>query len=588
MSDAIQYEPNERCPPAVAAIAGLQGIVLALAPIVSIVVITARAGGQDAGYFSWALFGALIIAGALTALQATRFRRFGAGHILIMGPTPNFIAISVLALAEGGPELLASLTVVASLFYLVLAFWLPLLRRIVTPVVTGTVLMLIAATILPVALDRLEDVPADAPEAAGPTVALVTLVVSTVLFLRASGVWRLWSPLIGIVTGSVAAALFGAYEISSVGDAAWVGIPDSGGFPGFDLTPGASFWSLLPAFVVVTLAGGVKNVSDSVAIQQVSWRRPRVPDFRLVQGSLNTNGLGILASGIFGTPPNSVYSGTSVSLIGFTGVAARRIGYVIGGALLALAFLPKLTAFLLTLPSPVMAAYLLTAIALLFVSGIRTVVQDGLDAQKALVVGLAFSLGMGLDNQTIFADLLGRKWGLLLDNGMLVGAVAAVLMTVFLDLTRPQRRSRLEVELGVSALPEIDRFLQGLAAGVGWNEASTQRLRSAGEEALLSLVQPDEPGEEMLLSLVPADQPPEYEPQLIIQARPDARMVEMEFLAVFDEENLEDRLACLSEESEGLQEGELSLRLLRHFASSVHHQKYHGLDIVTVQVKGGA
>ena len=586
MSDAISYEPDGHCPPGVTAIAGLQGVVLALAPIVSIVVITARAGGQDAGYFSWALFAALIIAGVLTALQATRFPRFGAGHILIMGPTPNFIAISVLALAEGGPELLASLTVVASLFYLVLAFWLPFLRRVVTPVVTGTVLMLIAATILPVALDRLHDVPADAPEAAGPTVALVTLVVSTVLFLRASGVWRLWSPLIGIVTGSVAAALFGAYEISSVGDAAWVGIPDSGGFPGFNLTPGSSFWSLLPAFVVVTLAGGVKNVSDSVAIQQASWRRPRVPDFRLVQGSLNTNGLGILAAGIFGTPPNSVYSGTSVSLIGFTGVAARRIGYVIGGTLLALAFLPKLTAFLLTLPSPVMAAYILTAIALLFVSGVRTVVQDGLDAQKALVVGLAFSLGMGIDNQTIFADLLGHKWGLLLDNGMLVGALAAVLMTVFLDLTTTQRRSRLEVELSVSALPEIDRFLQVLARDVGWNEASTRRLRSAGEEALLSLVQHDDTGQEMLESLVHPVQPSEDEPRLIIQARPDAGMVEMEFLAVFDEENLEDRLACLNEESEGLQEGDLSLRLLRHYASSVHHQKYHGLDIVTVQVKG--
>ena len=25
-------------------------------------------------------------------------------------------------------------------------------------------------------------------------------------------------------------------------------------------------------------------------------------------------------------------------------------------------------------------------------------------------------------------------------------------------------------------------------------------------------------------------------------------------------------------------------RLLRHYASAVHHQKYHGLDIVTVQV----
>lgn len=586
MSDAIRYEPDEHCPPGIAAVAGLQGVVLALAPIVSIVVITARAGGQDEGYFSWALFAALIIAGALTALQASRFRRFGAGHILIMGPTPNFIAISVLALAEGGPELLASLTVVASLFYLVLAFWLPFLRRVITPVVTGTVMMLIAATILPVALDRLEDVPADAPEAAGPTIALATLVVSTVLFLRASGVWRLWSPLIGIVTGGVAAALFGAYEISSVADAAWVGIPEGSGFPGFDLTPGASFWSLLPAFVVVTLAGGVKNVSDSVAIQQVSWRRPRVPDFRLVQGSLNTNGLGILAAGMFGTPPNSVYSGTSVSLIGFTGVAACRIGYAVGGALLALAFLPKLTAFLLTLPSPVMAAYLVTAIALLFVSGVRTVVQDGLDAQKALVVGLSFSLGMGIDNQTIFADLLGHKWGLLLDNGMLVGALAAVLMTVFLDLTSPQRRSRLVVDLSVSSLPEIDRHLQELAVRSGWNEASARRLRSAGEEALLSLVQPDEAGEEVLLSLVEPEEIPEHAPQLIIQTRPEAGMMEMEFLAVVDVENLEDRLASLTEESEGAQEGQLSLRLLRHYASSAHHQKYHGLDIVTVQVRG--
>lgn len=589
MSDDIRYEPDERCPPGVAAVAGLQGVVLALAPIASIVAVTARAGDQDADYFTWALFTALIIAGALTALQSSRFRRFGAGHVLIMGPTPNFIAVSVLALAEGGPKLLASLTVAASLFYLLLAFWLPLMRRVITPAVAGTVLMLIAATILPVALEGVDDVPADAPDAAGPTVALVTLAVFTLLFLRASRAWRLWSPLIGIATGSAVAALFGAYESSSVGDAAWVGIPDSGGFPGFDLTPGAGFWSLLPAFVVITLAGGVKNVSDSVVVQQASWRHPRAPDFRLAQSSLNTNGLGILASGILGTPPNSVYSGTSVSLISFTGVAARRIGYAIGGALVALAFLPKLTAFLLTMPNPVVAAYLLVTAALLFMSGIRTVVQHGLDAQKAMVVGVAFSLGIGLDNQTIFADLLGRKWGLLLDNGMLVGALVAVALVVFLDLSSPERRSRAEVDLSVSSLPEIDRFLRDLATLNGWSEASAQRLCSTGEEALLSLVRPDEAGEKMPTSLgQPEDESAEEAPRLLISARRAADMVELEFLAVIDGENLEDRLAYLSEECEGLQEGEVSLRLLRHYASSVHHQRYHGLDIVTVQVRGSA
>ena len=58
----------------------------------------------------------------------------------------------------------------------------------------------------------------------------------------------------------------------------------------------------------------------------------------------------------------------------------------------------------------------------------------------------------------------------------------------------------------------------------------------------------------------------------------------MEFLAVFEEENLEDRLAYLEEQTETLDDRELSFRLLRHYASSVRHQKYHGLDIVTVQV----
>ena len=124
-----------------------------LAPLVLIVAITARAGGQDEDYLSWAVFAALIIAGSLTALQSSRIWRLGAGHVLIMGTTPNFVAVSVLALSEGGPSLLTSLIIVSSLSYLALALWLPLLRRIITPVVSGTVLMLIAVTILPICND---------------------------------------------------------------------------------------------------------------------------------------------------------------------------------------------------------------------------------------------------------------------------------------------------------------------------------------------------------------------------------------------------------------------------------------------------
>jgi NCS2 family nucleobase:cation symporter-2/xanthine permease XanP len=574
-NQAIRYEPDEPCPPLVALGVGIQGVMLVLATIVLIVAVTARAGNQDDSYLMWAVFASLVIAGGLTALQAARLWRFGAGHLLIMGPTPNYVAVSVLALAAGGPPLLASLTVAASLFYIALSAWLPLLRRIITPVVSGSVLMLIAATILPVALGRVNEVPDGTPAAAGPVVALVTLIAVVALALRVSGAWRVWSPLIGIAAGCVVAVMFGAYEIDPVRDARWFGLPGSG-FPGIDLTPGIEFWALLPAFVVIAGVGSVKNIGDCIAIQQVSWRRPRVTDFRLVQGSLNTNGAGILLSGLTGTPPTSVYSSSSPLLVNLTGVAARRVGYAIGTTMVVLALLPKVTAVLLAIPSPVMGAYLLTAIGVLFVSGVQTVVADGLDRGKALTVGIAFSVGVGLNNQTIGADLLGQTWGPLIDNGMLAGALVAVLMTRFVELTSRGRRARLSVDLRPSAAGEIDDFLRRFGAGIGWDDASAQRLRSAGEETLASLLQQDDEG------------PVDGSPSLIIVARHSGAVVEMEFLAVFDEQNLEDRLAHLGEESQsaaGMEEGEISLRLLKHYASSVHHQKFHGLDVVTVQVR---
>ena len=38
------------------------------------------------------------------------------------------------------------------------------------------------------------------------------------------------------------------------------------------------------------------------------------------------------------------------------------------------------------------------------------------------------------------------------------------------------------------------------------------------------------------------------------------------------------------QDEEIVQESELSLQLLRHYATSVRHQQYHGTDIITVRV----
>ena len=261
--------------------------------------ITARAGGQSESYLSWAVFATLIIAGGLTALQASRVWRLGAGHVLIMGGYTQLRG-DLRPRVGRGRATPASEPCCRCLALLPRAGHL-------APVAAsdhhagcfghGTDADRVHGHAI--ALDRVQEMPKGAPEVAGPTVAVVTLAVTTGLVLRASGAWRLWSLLIGIGVGCVAAALFGAYDVQRVVDAPWIGVAEVG-LPGFDLTPDASFWALLPVFVVVMLVGGIKNVGDSVAIQQASRRRPRVTDFRLVQGSLNTNGLGILLSGVAG------------------------------------------------------------------------------------------------------------------------------------------------------------------------------------------------------------------------------------------------------------------------------------------------
>ena len=102
-----------------------------------------------------------------------------------MGTSGAFIAVCVNALVEGGPATRASLIVISSLFQFLLASRLSLLRRLFTPVVSGTVIMLIAGTVMPIVFDTLNDVPEGAAPTAAPAAALSTLIVIALLILRA-------------------------------------------------------------------------------------------------------------------------------------------------------------------------------------------------------------------------------------------------------------------------------------------------------------------------------------------------------------------------------------------------------------------
>ncbi len=569
----IQFEPEEDCPPTVALLVGFQGAGLVLAPTVLNVAIGFRAAGLDETWLAWGVFAGMLTCAAMTALQVFQFRQFGAGHVVLSWSSAIFIAILATTVEAAGPETFASLLIVCSLVQLALARWLPTLRRIITPVVSGTVTMLIAVSVLPIAFNSVQNVPSDAAVSAGPIIAVVTLLASVIVTLRASGRWRLVAPLISIVVGCAVSVAFGVFETDRITNAAWFGIPELPDL-GFDLSPGKEFWALLPTFAILTLVFTLKTISDGVVIQQSSRRRPRAIDFRQIQGLVSVSGIGMLLAGLSTTLPPASNASYSQRLVTLTGVAARRVGIGVSVVTVVLAFFSKFAALLLSVPGPVLGAFLMLAMGMLFVSGWQTIMRDRLDPQRVLVVALASALGLGLHDHPIMTDLFGDSLGALIGNGVTIGAIVAIVMTLLLEALG-SRRSRLEVALDMASLPAIDEFLTALASRLSWDEPSTLRLRSAGEETLATLlVQDDEDAGES------------EQTRLIVVARPQTMMVELEFVATTRQENLEDQLAYLTDEAPIPTADDLSLRLLRYHASAVRHQKFHGVDIVTVQVEG--
>ncbi len=567
---SIRYQPDEKPPAALTIGLGLQLAVLCVAGVVLTPAIVIRAAGGSEGFLSWAVFAAVAVSGVTTVLQAVRVGRFGAGHVLLMGTSGAFIAVCVTALVQGGPAMLATLVLVSSFFQFILSSRLSLLRRILTPAVAGTVIMLIPVTVMPIIFNMLQDVPKGSPALAAPLSAFVTVAVIACIALKATGSLRLWAPVIGVVVGSVVAGVYGLYNVGLVAAASWVGLPD-GAWPGLDLGFGAVFWSLLPAFVFVTLVGAIETIGDAVAIQRVSWRGTRAVDFRAVEGAVGADGVGNLLSGLAGTVPNTTYS-TTISVTELTGVASRSVGVAIGVIFIALAFLPKFMAVILAIPAPVVAAYATVLLSMLFVVGMKVVVHDELDYRTGLVVGVSFWAGVGFQNGVIFPEYFADFAGGLLQNGMTAGGLVAILMTLFVELTAP-RASRLEMEFGVEALPKLQEFLAAFASRGGWGKAMAGRLDAAGEETLLTLMRQDEEVEDR------------EKRRLWLTARKQGSGALLEFVASAGAENIQDRIALLGAGPvEAPDEREISLRLLRHIASRVHHQQYHDTDIVTVHV----
>ena len=377
----LDYEPEENCPPTLALASAFQIFVPNTISAILLTTVVTLASDQGQDYLGWAIFSGLIITGISVILHTFRFWHIGSGRLVVTNFNVPFLAVTALALALGGPGLLASLVVVSTLLQFLITMRLASFRRLFTPTVSGTVIMLVAVSAVPFIVSRTIDTPEGVSLEYFMIPGIAALVVGVLVTLKGSPSLRLWTLPIMLAFGIVASAAMGLYDVGPALNARWVSIPDLT-WRGFDFTFGAEFWSLLPTFVFVSLTAYLKTVGDLSAIYQASYRDPTALDHRVIQSGLNLYAGSTFVTGLLGTVPISAPWAVTVVYIGFTGVASRAVGIYLGLATIAIAPFSKVIAFLVAVPSPTLSAIYVIIFGALFVEGAKIAFAGRTDHRK--------------------------------------------------------------------------------------------------------------------------------------------------------------------------------------------------------------
>jgi len=354
-------------------------------------------------------FGALVLVPLLTGLDPN-VALFTAGlgtlvfQIITKGKVPVFLASSFAFIAPiiygvktwGIPGTLCGLAA-AGVVYMLLSLLVrvqgsDIIKRVLPPVVTGPVIMVIGLILAPVAVYMAMGKTGDGaivlyPQAKAMTVAFLALATTILVSILGKGVFKLIPILCGIAVGYIVALIFGFVDFSGIAKASWFAVP------GFVMPE----WNLQAIFFIVpvAIAPAIEHFGDIVAIGGVSGK-----DYVKDPGIQNTmlgDGVATSIAACLGGPPNTTYSEVT-GAVAITKVFNPAIMTWASITAILLAFVGKLGAILQTIPVPVMGGIMLLLFGAIMVVGLNILVKSGeelLEARNLSIVALILIFGIG-------------------------------------------------------------------------------------------------------------------------------------------------------------------------------------------------
>lgn len=486
LAGTLRYAADDKPPHWLSFALGVQHVLFMFSGVLFMPVLLAKNGMASPEEARYLAFVSILVCSVTTVLQVVRIGPIGSGYVLFMGTSGAFLACTLEAVEIGGLALAATLAMLSAPFEFLMSYFLRFMRKILTPAVGGVVIMLVAVTIIPIALELWVGEPGSPGAGSRENLLIGLTTFATMIGCAFFGgrVVREWGPVFGLVAGYVAAAATGALAMTNLHGAGWFGFPTRG-WPGIQLQFRAEYVPIFFAFAIATIAGTIESVGDAIAVQRVSRRGFRKVDYDSVQGALYTDGIGNFLSGLLGTTPNTTYSG-NIALMELNGVASRRVGLYGAGFLGLLAFFPKVSAVILDVPGPALGAATFILIGMLFVTGIQVATMEGVGPETMIVVSVAFWGGYAANNGLFFHNLIPETLRPLVGNGIATGGAIALLLALLFQL-KPRRRLRARIPAAVTHIPALTEFVDGLQGRFHLQDAAVYNLHLCCEEVFVHL-----------------------------------------------------------------------------------------------------
>lgn len=417
---------------------GLQHVLSMYAGIVAVPLVLASALGLDQEQIVRIVNASFFMCGVATLIQTLGFPGFGARLPLVQGTTFASVATMILIGKESGLPGIYGAVIAAGLFTVLAAPFFSRLLRFFPPVVTGTVITVIGVSLMPVAIRWAGGGVPTAPTFGDPAnlgLAALTLLFVLLITRFSKGLWSRIAVLLGLVFGTIVAALLGKASFATVGTAAAVGFTP----PFFFGTP---IFALLPilSMILVMLVVMVETTADLLAIGEIT---EKPVDANVVARGLRADGLSTALGGLFNVFPFTAFA-QNVGLVRFTGIKSRFVVAAAGFILMLLGFFPKLGALVASIPLPVLGGAGLVLFGTVAAAGIQTLTRVNMaDTRNLTIVAVAVALGVIPATVPTLYEKLPSWAGLFLESGITAAALAAILLNILFNIfsTGAERRS---------------------------------------------------------------------------------------------------------------------------------------------------